>query len=111
MNIARNNDGTVGKALFALELVAAFERPVRFSEVLENSPYPKATLYRFLQTLTNQGLLQYDPDQGVYSMGMRLVRLAHAAWRQSSLAPISRCLLYTSPSPRDLSTSRMPSSA
>lgn len=95
MNIARDNDGTVGKALSALELVAAFERPVRFSEVLEHSPYPKATLYRFLQTLTNQGLLQYDPDQGVYSMGMRLVRLAHAAWRQSSLAPISRNVLDT----------------
>ena len=27
------------------------------------------------------------------------------------LAPYSNCLLYTSPSPRDLSTSRMPSSA
>ena len=27
------------------------------------------------------------------------------------LAPYMRCLLYTSPSPRDLSTSRMPSSA
>ena len=26
-------------------------------------------------------------------------------------APASACLLYTSPSPRDLSTSRMPSSA
>ena len=28
-----------------------------------------------------------------------------------SLDPYSSCLLYTSPSPRDLSTSRMPSSA
>ena len=27
------------------------------------------------------------------------------------IAPIGGCLLYTSPSPRDLSTSRMPSSA
>ena len=26
-------------------------------------------------------------------------------------APLCHCLLYTSPSPRDLSTSRMPSSA
>ena len=26
-------------------------------------------------------------------------------------APVETCLLYTSPSPRDLSTSRMPSSA
>ena len=30
---------------------------------------------------------------------------------KSSLALIILCLLYTSPSPRDLSTSRMPSSA
>ena len=28
-----------------------------------------------------------------------------------STGPITNCLLYTSPSPRDLSTSRMPSSA
>ena len=30
---------------------------------------------------------------------------------RGSPSPISICLLYTSPSPRDLSTSRMPSSA
>ena len=31
--------------------------------------------------------------------------------RQQELQQIESCLLYTSPSPRDLSTSRMPSSA
>ena len=30
---------------------------------------------------------------------------------QKQVAGVSACLLYTSPSPRDLSTSRMPSSA
>ena len=30
---------------------------------------------------------------------------------QQNFDPLSDCLLYTSPSPRDLSTSRMPSSA
>ena len=34
-----------------------------------------------------------------------------AALGWQGLAQISTCLLYTSPSPRDLSTSRMPSSA
>ena len=34
-----------------------------------------------------------------------------AATRKDCLAYVSPCLLYTSPSPRDLSTSRMPSSA
>ena len=83
-------DGTVGKALDVLDAVASHGRPVRFSDVLETSPYPKATLYRFLQTLTHQGMLNYDPDRQTYSIGMRLVRLAHAAWSQSSLAPLAR---------------------
>jgi DNA-binding IclR family transcriptional regulator len=83
-------DGTVGKALDVLDQVASFERPVRFGELQEQSIYPKATLYRFLQTLTNQGMLAYDSDRQTYSLGIRLVRLAHAAWVQSSLAPIAR---------------------
>ncbi len=76
-----------------LEQVAAFERPVRFGELLESSEFPKATLYRFLQSLTNQGMLHYEPDRQTYSPGMRLVRLAHSAWTQSSLAPIARPFL------------------
>jgi IclR family transcriptional regulator, KDG regulon repressor len=83
-------DGTVGKALDVLDMVAGHGRPVRFSELLGEGPFPKATLYRFLQTLTHQGMLAYDPDRGTYALGVRLVRLAHAAWAQSSLAPIAR---------------------
>ncbi|WP_106745917.1 IclR family transcriptional regulator [Yoonia maritima] len=83
-------DGTVGKALAVLELVAGFERPVRFSELQGTSDYPKATLYRLLQTLTKQRMLSYDPDSGTYTLGVRLVCLAHAAWKTSSLAPIAR---------------------
>ncbi|MGB3409001.1 MAG: IclR family transcriptional regulator [Jannaschia sp.] len=91
MNVQREaGDGTVGKALEVLDRVAAFGRPVRFSEVLEASPFPKATLYRLLQALTSQGMLTVDPDRGTYAPGMRLVRMAHAAWAQSSLAPIAR---------------------
>jgi DNA-binding IclR family transcriptional regulator len=83
-------DGTVGKALSVLDQVAAFERPVRFRELLDASPFPKATLYRLLQTLTHQGMLSFDDDRQTYTPGMRLVRLAHTAWQQSSLAPIAR---------------------
>jgi len=86
----RTGDGTIGKALDVLDLVAGFERPVRFSEILAVSPHPKATLYRLIQTLTNLGMLRYDVDRQTYAPGLRLVRLAHAAWRQSSLAPIAR---------------------
>ncbi|MDD9716092.1 IclR family transcriptional regulator [Dinoroseobacter sp. PD6] len=83
-------DGTVGKALAVLDQVAAFGRPVRFGELLAASPFPKATLYRFVQTLTSQGMLAFDPERQTYAPGLRLVRLAHAAWEQSALAPIAR---------------------
>ncbi|MGL6210035.1 MAG: IclR family transcriptional regulator [Paracoccaceae bacterium] len=90
MGAEGNQDGTVGKALDVLDMVASVGRPVRFSELLATSAYPKATLYRFLQTLTHQGMLTLDPDRGTYALGVRLVRLAHAAWQQSSLAPLAR---------------------
>ena len=83
-------DGTVGKALDVLDMVASHGQAVRFSELLEKSPFPKASLYRFLQTLTHQGMLAYDVSSQTYSLGMRLVRLAHTAWAQSSLAPLAR---------------------
>ena len=92
---APHADGTVGKAMQVLDQVASFERPVRFSELLANSPFPKPTLYRFVQTLTNQGMLAFDAERQTYSMGLRLVRLAHAAWRHSSLASIARPFIET----------------
>lgn len=87
---AVTGDGTVGKALSVLDQVAAMGRPVRMRELLAASEFPKPTLYRFLQTLTNQGMLNYDPDSQTYAPGLRLVRLAHAAWSQASLAPVAR---------------------
>ena len=52
--------------------------------------------------------------------GLERLRAAHVAivgvggvgsWAAEAVARCGVCLLYTSPSPRDLSTSRMPSSA
>ncbi|MFD0978118.1 IclR family transcriptional regulator [Tropicimonas aquimaris] len=86
-------DGTVGKALSVLDLVAAQERPIRFAELHRMSALPKATLYRLAQTLVSQNMLVQNPETGAYSLGVRLVRLAHAAWRQASLAPVARPFL------------------
>ena len=94
MNKPSTGDGTVGKALEVLDCVAEVGRPVRFTELMECSPYPKATLYRFLQTLTSQNMLAYNAD-GTYWLGARLMRLAHAAWKTASLAPIARPFIET----------------
>ncbi|MGY3437257.1 MULTISPECIES: IclR family transcriptional regulator [unclassified Marinovum] len=95
MNKQVGADGTVGKALGLLDMVVAFGRSVRFSEVLEVSPFPKATTHRLLQTLTNQGMLAYDSERHVYVPGMRLVRIARHAWNQSSLAPLALPFIQT----------------
>lgn len=86
----RAGPGTVAKALEVLDAVAAHPRGVRFAELQTTSRYPKATLYRLVQTLVKEGMLSLDPDSNQYTLGVRLVRLAHAAWQQSSLAPIAR---------------------
>ena len=82
--------GTVGKALEVLDQVAAFGRPVRFSELLEASRFPKATLYPFRASPDRTGHVVLRCRPPTYAPGLRLVRLAHAAWQQSSLAPIAR---------------------
>lgn len=90
MSDKMSGEGTVAKAMAVLDEVAGFGRPVRFGELLAGSPFPKATLYRFVQVLAKQGMLTYDPDRQTYAPGLRLVRLAHSAWQTSSLAPIAR---------------------
>ena len=49
----------------------------------------------------------HQQDNLLAASGGRTFYLVNLAWEQ----PFHICLLYTSPSPRDLSTSRMPSSA
>ncbi|MCS5559013.1 MAG: IclR family transcriptional regulator [Oceanospirillaceae bacterium] len=82
-------DGTVGKALLMLDIIADAGHSLRFNNILALSPFPKATTYRLLQTMTSQAMLSYDVESQKYSLGMRLVRLAHNAWKQASLGPIA----------------------
>ena len=64
--------------------------PCGLNDLLEGSPFPKATLYRILQNLVTEDLLTFDRNWQTYTLGVRLVRLAHSAWTQSSLAPVAR---------------------
>jgi len=82
-------DGTVGKALLMLDIIADAGQSLRFNNILALSPFPQATTYRLLQTMTSQAMLSYDAESQRYSLGMRLVRLAHNAWKEASLGPIA----------------------
>ena len=52
----------------------------------------------------------FATNETVLTTASRETLRAQAAWLRKN-SSINVCLLYTSPSPRDLSTSRMPSSA
>ena len=57
-------------------------------------------------------LILVTNDDGINAPGIRtLISVMKDVGDIVVVAPDSPCLLYTSPSPRDLSTSRMPSSA
>ena len=87
---ATDRGGTVGKALHVLDLVASAGRPIRYSELSSRCSFPRATLFRLLQGLTSQRMLSYDRERRTYTLGIRLVRLAHSAWKQSSLGVVAR---------------------
>ena len=61
--------------------------------LVENT-YPERLAYKFLNELFNLRKNRENLSESEYNTGVKNI-----------------CLLYTSPSPRDLSTSRMPSSA
>jgi DNA-binding IclR family transcriptional regulator len=85
--------GTLSKGLALLEAVANGAQPLRFTDLLQSQPYPKATLHRLLKTLIEAGMVVYDADQRTYHPGIRLIRLAHATWLRSSLADAARTTL------------------
>ena len=72
-----------------------------------------------------EGIVRQEYDKGIHRSGrvfniLKIMSLSPAALKESMRmylaimygeSELSRCLLYTSPSPRDRTRSRMPSSA
>lgn len=73
----RVHGGLVGKAVRVLAVLASAARPCGLTEVASRTPVPKATAYRLLHTLCEQGLVARSGVQ--YVLGDQLVRLAAAA--------------------------------
>ena len=66
----------------------------------------------FIKTSASSNNLKIDPaNVAIYSNTIGMYLGANNGNNLIVIGPGSGCLLYTSPSPRDLSTSRMPSSA
>ena len=97
--------GVKEKAVFASKLAALVDAGVPIVRSLDLMA-KQQKLPMFKRALTKVSL---DVNEGI-ALGAAL-RQWPKVFDQLSLAMVEACLLYTSPSPRDLSTSRMPSSA
>ena len=78
------------------------------------SKLPNHTLQKIMhENLVNRGGIKYSQQENEYAKKIRKTMFSpnRQIGDQEKINPYKSCLLYTSPSPRDLSTSRMPSSA
>jgi len=80
--------GTLGKALEVLDLIAHSPRPLRFTDVLNQLDQPRGTLHRQISNLLEERLLDMNED-GSYTAGIRLLKLAAKAWSQNSFRSIA----------------------
>ena len=80
--------GTLGKAVAVLEIVAASDEPMRFTDILRRSDQPRGTLHRQLTNLIEEGLLTVNRDHS-YSLGIRLLKFASKAWAGNEFRTIA----------------------
>ncbi|TBL78539.1 IclR family transcriptional regulator [Paenibacillus thalictri] len=62
-----------------LDLVASREEPFKFNEIHEGTQITKSNLYKYLNTLTQQGILYREKETGLYSLGSKLVEYGMTA--------------------------------
>ena len=85
---------------FVDQIISEIDKGIKFSldnYQKENRQYPAADI-------NDDNLSEFDRNNSA-----NLMRVNHSG--EVAAQGLYSCLLYTSPSPRDLSTSRMPSSA
>lgn len=73
------------RGLRLLGIIAAAERPMRFTELQMAAELPKGTLHRVLQTLVEERFAMLDPRDQSYRLGSRTFELAHRVWDQFDL--------------------------
>lgn len=62
-----------------LEIIANNDHPLKFTEIQELSGITKSNLYKYLNTLTQLGLLYRDKRHGTYSLGGKFIQYCSAA--------------------------------
>lgn len=68
-----------------LDLIATNGKPLKYNEILELSQMTKSNLHKYLNTLTQVGLLYRDRSSGLYTLGSKLVEYGVKAVNQENV--------------------------
>lgn len=82
------NNSTIGSLAIGIniiDVVAASDSPLKFSEIQEQTKITKSNLYKYLNTLTQLDMLYKDPKQGNYSLGYKLLKYGSLAMDHAEL--------------------------
>ncbi|WP_134700823.1 IclR family transcriptional regulator [Ammoniphilus sp. YIM 78166] len=71
--------------LSIVDIVAKQTRPLRMSDIQELTQITKSNLYKYLNTLTQLGLLYRDKEAGTYILGSKLIEYGMAAVGQENV--------------------------
>ncbi|UOF89278.1 IclR family transcriptional regulator [Fodinisporobacter ferrooxydans] len=80
--------------LSIVELVASQGRPMTFTDICEMTQITKSNLYKYLNTLTNMGILYRDKFGGLYTLGNKLIEYGMAAVSQENVLERVEPYLY-----------------
>lgn len=81
------------KALSILEIIGNNGDPMTINQIAQLSGIPLSSLYRVMNTLTELGFVNKDPNTRTYSLGLKLLYLGNQVKRQLPLIRIVRPFL------------------
>jgi DNA-binding IclR family transcriptional regulator len=80
----------VDRAVSVLGALAGVDQPQTLSAIAAHAGLSVPTTFRLVRTLQDNGLVMPHSDSGKYTLGFRLLELAHALTRQLDIVAISR---------------------
>ncbi|MFC0559468.1 IclR family transcriptional regulator [Halalkalibacter alkalisediminis] len=68
-----------------IDLIAKEGRPLKFTEICDLTKITKSNLYKYLNTLTQSGILYRDKESGSYILGSKLIEYGMAATAEENV--------------------------
>lgn len=85
---------SAGRAMALLDLIAHERDGLSFAEIQRRTGWPRSSAYNLVRTMAGSGHLEFDEDQRVYRVGLRLWEAGQAYRRTHRLEQIAQRYLH-----------------